>query len=168
MMKRAIHLFPEFTNIEIIESLRRKYDPLFGLIPPHITLVFPFESDISAQLLQNHVCDVLKGFKPFFIRLQDFTATADQYLFLNVKNGNDQIIELHDRLYSGVLSIHRDPRFSFHPHLTIGKFANEENLLSAIVETTSNKSVFETTVSKIFIEIIDESEHSTIEFVINL
>ena len=167
-MKRAIHLFPEFNNLQIIESLRMQYDPLFGLIPPHITLVFPFESNISSQILQQHILNALKGVTPFPIKLQDFTGTIDQYLFLNVKNGNDQIIELHDRLYSGLLSTHRDPRFSFYPHLTIGKFTNEETIMAALAEAKLNKTQFETIISKIFIESIDESKHSTIEYVFNL
>ncbi len=167
-MKRAIHIFPEFNNLQIIESLRMQYDPLFGLIPPHITLIFPFESNITSQILQQHILDTLKGTKPFPIKLQDFTGTVDQYLFLNVKNGNDQIIELHDRLYSGLLFIHRNPRFSFYPHLTIGKFSNEETIVAALAEVTLNETQFETVVSKIFIESIDESGLSTIEFVINL
>jgi hypothetical protein len=29
-IKRAIHIFPEFSNVEMIESLRMQYDPLFG------------------------------------------------------------------------------------------------------------------------------------------
>lgn len=44
-MLRAIHLFPKFLNSHIIDALRAKYDPLVQLIPPHITLVFPFNSD---------------------------------------------------------------------------------------------------------------------------
>lgn len=167
-MKRAIHLFPEFNNLKIIESLRMQYDPLFGLIPPHITLVFPFESHISSQILQTHILDALKGITQFPIKLQDFTGTVDQYLFLNVKKGNDQIIELHDRLYSGLLSSHRNQRFSFYPHLTIGKFTNEETLMTALTEANRNNTQFETIISKIFIESIDESGYSTIEFVISI
>lgn len=30
----AIHIFPEFENLELLEKVREQYDPLFGLIPP--------------------------------------------------------------------------------------------------------------------------------------
>lgn len=41
MTIRTIMIFPEFTNIELINQLRVKYDPLFNKVRPHITLVFP-------------------------------------------------------------------------------------------------------------------------------
>lgn len=87
---------------------------------------------------------------------------------MNVKKGNDRIIELHDRLYSGLLSVHRNPRFSFHPHLTIGRFIDEEALVEALTETKFNKTLFETTISKIHVESIEESRRSNMEFVVNL
>ena len=52
---RAIHIFPEFSNMESIDNLRAKYDPLFSLIQPHVTLVFPFESTITTAVLAQHV-----------------------------------------------------------------------------------------------------------------
>lgn len=62
-MKRAIILFPSFDNINIINKIREKYDPLANCIPPHITIVFPFDSDISIDDLKSHVNKVLKGTK---------------------------------------------------------------------------------------------------------
>ena len=47
MVKRTIMIFPEFDNIDSIDRIRSKYDPLAELVRPHITLVFPFESDIT-------------------------------------------------------------------------------------------------------------------------
>lgn len=39
-------IFPKFENIKIIDEIRDKYDPLANHVRPHITLVFPFESNI--------------------------------------------------------------------------------------------------------------------------
>jgi len=71
-------------------------------------------------------------------------------------------------LYSGLLSTHQNQRFCFYPHLTIGKFSNEETLAIAITEANLNKTQFETVISKIFIESIDGSGYSTIEFVVSI
>ena len=49
--KRDILIFPKFDNIELIKNIRKKYDPLYSLIMPHITLVFPFSDNISNQEL---------------------------------------------------------------------------------------------------------------------
>lgn len=52
-MKRTIMIFPKFNNIEIINNIRSKYDPLSLLVLPHITLVFPFELEISNKELEE-------------------------------------------------------------------------------------------------------------------
>jgi len=51
--KRCIMIFPQFNNINIIDGIREKYDPLSNNVRPHITLVFPFESNISKVDLQD-------------------------------------------------------------------------------------------------------------------
>ena len=47
MRERTIMIFPKFGRMEVIYEIRDKYDPLSKLIRPHITLVFPFASEIS-------------------------------------------------------------------------------------------------------------------------
>ncbi|CEK32658.1 2'-5' RNA ligase superfamily (plasmid) [[Clostridium] sordellii] len=40
MKNRCIMIFPKFNNIEIINKIRKQYDPLFEKVQPHITLIF--------------------------------------------------------------------------------------------------------------------------------
>ncbi len=42
-----ILVFLNNMSIDKIENIRQKHDPLFELIPLHITIVFPFKSNIS-------------------------------------------------------------------------------------------------------------------------
>ena len=49
--KRDILIFPKFKNINKIQELRDKYDPLANLIAPHITIAFPFSDNISNEEL---------------------------------------------------------------------------------------------------------------------
>ena len=51
--KRDILIFPKFNNINKIQSIREKYDELFNVIMPHITLAFPFDSNISNEQLKR-------------------------------------------------------------------------------------------------------------------
>ena len=44
-MRYALHIFPQFADMDEIQWVRARYDPLCRLIPPHITLVFPFEAE---------------------------------------------------------------------------------------------------------------------------
>lgn len=168
-MKRSIILFPSFDNINIIKSIREKYDPLANCIAPHITIVFPFDSDISTEDLKLHFNKVLKGIKKFNVKLKDFTGDfRDGYLFLNVKKGNDNIIELHDKLYSEILESFLFRKVTYCPHLTVGRLHQQIEFDKAMDELGCYGESFETVIDKIYIENIDITEHSTIEFSFNL
>lgn len=164
-LKRAIILFPSFDNINIIEGIREKYDPLANCIAPHITIVFPFDSDMSTDDLKLHFNKVLKGMKKFNVQLKDFTGDfRDGYLFLNVKKGNDNIIELHDRLYSGILDPFLFRKLTYCPHLTVGRLQQQIEFDKALDELSCYSESFEIVIDKVYIENIDTIEHSTIEF----
>lgn len=45
----------------------------------------------------------MKGIEPFHIELQGISKESGNYLFLNLSKGKEQIIELHRRLYRGIL-----------------------------------------------------------------
>ncbi len=57
--------FPEFSNIEVINEIREMYDPLASHVRPHITLVFPFESNIDSIQLKSHLEEVLVSVNSF-------------------------------------------------------------------------------------------------------
>ena len=143
-MLRAIHLFPKFSNLHSINALRARYDPLVNLIPPHMTLVFPFKSEIASDALREHVKQSTVGLKPFRIVLADVSGAGDEYLFLNVKLGNDQIIQLHDKLYTGMLRQYLNRSLTYTPHLTVGRIKNKRTFASALAETEHWNEVFET------------------------
>ena len=63
MSLRTIMIFPEFDNIDIIDEIREKYDPLSELVRPHITIVFPFEMDITNEELSMVLCQDLVQIK---------------------------------------------------------------------------------------------------------
>lgn len=67
---RTILLFLNNMSINKIENIRHKHDPLFGLIPPHITIVFPFKSNISNDELKSHIFNVSKGEAKLKLSLQ--------------------------------------------------------------------------------------------------
>lgn len=173
MIKRCIMIFPHFENMQFIDNLRSKYDPLTEHVRPHITLVFPFESDIESSKLKQHIENVISGIMPFEIRLSGITASTPlgNYLFLNIIEGSNQIVELNKRLYSDILEEFY-PKWlngrEFLPHMTIGKISDLEAFNKAIEETKNIDDVFETTVDKISVEIIDENEDSIIEMEIIL
>lgn len=132
MQKIAVVYFPK-TNIDKINSFRGKYDPQWHIIPPHITIVFPL-SEISENQLIEHVENIAKDIQPFSIHLIGLTKTSDGCLFLLVKECNEKIINLHDKLYSGILDSYIPTDFPFVPHITLGSFGAEESALYAEAE----------------------------------
>ena len=107
--KRDILIFPQFTNIEKIENIRKQYDELYKILPPHITLAFPFESSMSNEELKDRLMQALKSVKPFEIVMSGVSLHKDEniktnYIFLNVVSGVKEIKILHNEIYEKVLS----------------------------------------------------------------
>ena len=171
MMNRCILIFTKFDNIEKIDELRKKYDPAVNNIAPHITLVFPFESNIDGTSLREHIEKNVKGIKPFKVELQGISGENKNYLFLNVIKGKEKLTELHNKLYTGILEEFK-PEFlntiKFKPHLTVGKLDNDEEFVKAIEDTEDFNEVFKIMVERITVEIIGEKQEAIIESEIDL
>lgn len=147
----AIVIFPAFQPAErqAIDRIRAAYDPLAAVIDPHITLVFPFEVAITPEDLLAHMRQAVEPVVSFDIELRGVTGQENEWLFLNVKRGNDPIIALHDRLYSGPLAPYYQPRYTYAPHLTIGHVAPGEPFETAFREAADLTATFQTTVREI-------------------
>jgi len=168
-MKRAIVLFPKFNNIDAIQAVRERFDPLAGYIAPHITLVFPFESALATEELREHMARALKGVKRFSVQLSGVTGDfRDGYLFLNVKRGNDCIIDLHDRLYQGVLEPFLFRKVTYCPHITVGRLEQQTEFDQALEQLAGFSEQFEAEIDRVSVENIDSGERSTIELVFDL
>lgn len=74
--RRTIMIFPQFKNINIIDKIREKYDPLSNHVRPHISLVFTFESSITSNELNEHMKKALSRIKPFRLTLHDIAFTT--------------------------------------------------------------------------------------------
>ncbi len=58
---------------------------LFGLIPPHITIVFPFKSNISNDELKSHILNLSKRGRQNEIEFANRITSVGNYLFLEVE-----------------------------------------------------------------------------------
>ena len=125
MQKYAVVYFPK-TNLDKVNSFREKYDINWQIVPPHITIVSPI-SEFSEDKLIEHIEKVTKDIKSFRIQLRGLVKTHDNCLFLMVKEGNEKIVALHDKLYSGILNLYMPIDFPFAPHITLGDFAKTDD-----------------------------------------
>lgn len=163
--KRTIMIFPKFHNIESINEIRKKYDPLAEKVLPHVTLVFPFESELSNDEITEWLSQSIKNVEPFMLRMGGFTKQDDRfgyYLFLNVMEGKETIDSIHNALYQGILEKYKMD-YPYEPHMTVGKVKTIEEINDVLNILECNQNTYETTVDTISVEMIGEREESIIE-----
>ena len=165
MVTRTIMIFPDFDNIDFINRIRSKYDPLADLVKPHVTLVFPFESEMTDDEVRNVLELRLGEIQKFELTLHGFSKQIDKTfgntLFLNVTGGYNEIVKIHDLLYANEFKIF-DAGYPYVPHMTVGKLPTTEELDKAYDDACSCTEVFSTTVTNISVEMIGEHEESII------
>lgn len=172
-MNRCILIFPKFDNIDVIQKIRKKYDKVYSCVPPHITLVFPFESDIKKEVIDEHIKNALKNIKPFELELNE-VATGDSFegnIFLEVSKGVKELTKMHKALYTGVLKEYKKElnyTNKFIPHLTVGQLETKEAAEKAVEELKDINETFSTVVTEVTVEIIGENNACIIENIIEL
>ena len=131
-----LYAIVHYPNIDThhINQLRKKYDPQFHLIEPHITIVFPLPDSVGESNLIHHIESVLKDSASFPIHLQGLQRSWDDYLFLLVEGGNTNINNLHAQLYTGILSEYQREEWPYVPHLTLGSFSGATDIYLRALE----------------------------------
>lgn len=165
MKERTVMVFPKFNNLDIIDSIRKKYDPLAKLVPPHLTLVFPFKSELTQERIFSELEELLSDYKAFKLVCHGVVKesnTYGNYLFLSVLEGMDNLIEIHDYLYDGIFRTYRSD-VQYVPHLTIGNLHDKKEFDLAYQNLTDFNLKFMTIVDTISVEIIGEHGESNIE-----
>lgn len=163
MQERTIMIFPQFSNQEIINEIRKKYDPLYNLVSPHITLVFPFKSSMPNEILSQKLEECLKETVSFSLVLQGISRQKDvygNYIFLNVKKGSREIVEIHNSLYKDIFGEPCD--WPYVPHMTIGNLDSADKMEQAYDSIKDMDTCFGTVVEKVSVEMIGSNGESNI------
>ncbi len=154
---RDVLIFPELDDVSLIQDIREKYDELADIVPPHITLAFPFDSDITNEELDRKLKNILSEYKEFSISLSGVSYHYDErvgvyYIYLDVTQGYDTIYEISKKIYSEILNMEVPEKYI--PHITLGSVEKINNI--------KLDHVFNTTVKNIVVEDIGENEESNI------
>lgn len=162
--KRDILLFPKFENIDKIQKIREKYDELYNILPPHITLAFPFFNSITNIELEEQLKIILKDINAFNIKCSGISLKKDNrinkyYIFLNINEGKEIINNIHNKIYKSLLT--EENVIDYEPHITLGTVDSDDVDIDL-------KDIFESTIESIYVESIGENEESIIEFEISL
>ncbi len=127
----ALVYFPRI-DITTVNAFRKKYDPMFGVISPHVTIVFPFRGINESTVIQ-HIQSVTEKQKSFSVHFHGLTKSFDNYLFLLIEEGKEEVYKLHDKLYTNVLASELRTDIPFIPHMTLGLFQNEKHELNEVL-----------------------------------
>lgn len=150
-------------NTSKIDYFQQKYDPYSRLAGAHFTLVFPTPDEIDEQQLLEHIKSVLKRWKPFNIHIRGLEKSWDQWLFLNVQEGKNQFIQLHDELYSGPLEPYLRKDLPYTPHISLGLFVENRQGYNIIEleKLPLNEAEFEKVYKEV--EAMNLDYHTTVE-----
>ncbi len=116
--------YPHISH-EGFQSFRHIYDPYSELLPEHVTFIYPVPESVGRQNLEKHIEKVLKTWKPFKVHFCTLEKTWDHWLYLGAKEGKEMVVELHDKLYEGILSSYLRDDLPFYPHIGLGLFSME-------------------------------------------
>jgi 2'-5' RNA ligase len=134
--RRAIVWFPQFANVAAIDRFRSQHDPLGNVMPPHVTVVFPFHSRLTLDQLTAHVQKVVRAWPAFPVVMNGVWTAQNEFVGIGAQVGKDALIEMHDRLYRGPLAEFLRPEFEYEPHITLAR-AVQPNQFDALVRNVT-------------------------------
>ncbi len=121
--RRAIVWFPPFPIDSPIEAFRRRHDPLADALPAHVTLVFPFPTNLTVTQIATHIRRVVGNWPALPVSFRDVEGIVDEFVVLMLRERAEAIVALHDKLYGGVLKAHLRDDIEYQPHVTLGRIA---------------------------------------------
>ncbi|MFK2825785.1 YjcG family protein [Bacillus sp. B190/17] len=119
-MKLGIVIFPAKKLQDLANSYRKRYDPHYSLVPPHITLKSAFDANESdLKSLTGQLSEIAKKHQPFAFHLSKVKSfhPLNNTIYFKV-DPNEAITTLNEELEG---SLGNQSQHAFVPHLTIGQ-----------------------------------------------
>lgn len=120
-MRYGIAIFPSKKLQDVANSLRKRYDPHYAWIPPHVTLKSPFElDDEKVPAVIREIREIAANTSPFPLKVYKVGSfhPVNNVIYLRVQE-SDTLVELHNKLNKGDLK--EDEPYNFVPHITIAQ-----------------------------------------------
>lgn len=157
--------FPNLVEIEKIQEIRGKYDPLFDKIRPHVTFVFPIKTE--EDKLVEATKKASNMFKKFYVKTGDIKH-QNKFLYLDIIDQENKITKIHEFLYEQNIPDNRIKELKYYPHITIGVLSDEYEAKKVAEENKNEIPVSKILIDKISIERIEKDDSSTVIFEIEL
>ncbi|MCI2253438.1 YjcG family protein [Domibacillus sp. 8LH] len=127
-MKYGVVIFPSKSLQDKVNGYRKRYDPHYALVAPHITLKSPFDADeqdiskIAEQL--RRVASLHQPFSYHVSKVKSFEP-VNNVIYFKV-DPNDTLTSLYEMLHTEEFP--GEEPYGFVPHITIGqKLSNDEH-----------------------------------------
>jgi 2'-5' RNA ligase len=124
----GIAVFPQKHVQDVANSYRKRYDPHYTLIPPHITLLEKFEMpEEQVEQAVSKLESIAKETPAFRIRLHKVSNfyPASNTVYLAVEN-SEPLVNLHNKIKKALGPL--ESPYEFIPHLTIGQKLPQDEL----------------------------------------
>jgi 2'-5' RNA ligase len=148
-------IWPDQETQRSVNEIRKRWDPHFTVIAPHITIIFPTDTEAALQDVIVRVTNAVEGFRRFTARLDrvssvnllapDWPAATSALLaypnavnaiFLLSGEGTREILELKERL--GVALELDTPLIQYPPYLTLGQTLSDRDYGAALNELSGH------------------------------
>lgn len=139
-----------------IQDIRKKNDPkYYNVVRPHITLVFGTDK-LTVIQLHDHASSVLAEVAAISLIFDKAIVVEDDsktfyHTFIVPSKGYDEIITIHDLLYSGELSSELREDIPFIPHIGIGTCDKQKPMQSLVKRLNTEKFYIAGTLDKVSI-----------------
>lgn len=128
VMKLGIVIFPSKKLQDEANSYRKRYDPNYSLIPPHLTLKPSFHaSEDQIEQFTMILDEISKKFEPFQIKTIKFSSFKPVNNVIYYKIEASKMLEELQKTINDKISADT-PEYAFVPHITIGQqLSNDEH-----------------------------------------
>ncbi|QPC46105.1 YjcG family protein [Mangrovibacillus cuniculi] len=127
-MKYGIVMFPSKQLQDKANAFRKRYDPHYALISPHITLKGAFEAtDAQLNEYNEKLREIAKTTAPLKLTIQKVSSfqPVNNVIYFKVAP-TEELSTLHQTMYENIGQ--EQPDYSFVPHITIGqKLSDDEH-----------------------------------------
>ncbi|MFD2443239.1 YjcG family protein [Bacillus sp. CGMCC 1.16607] len=127
-MNYGVVIFPSKKLQDLANSYRKRYDPHYSLIPPHLTLKNAFTAtDIEVKDLANQLKEIANNYEPFSLKSTKYSSfhPVNNVIYMKVET-SDVLVQLHNEINEKL--DHSQSEYAFVPHITIGqKLSNDEH-----------------------------------------
>src|SRR5699024_4204902 len=148
-MKSGIVIYP-YENIQTeINNLRKRYDPEYPLIKPHITLKTRFDIDKnSLKILIDELVELTKNIETFKINIKKINSFQPIYnkIYFKIKH-IDKLKKIYNDLYKGIVP--KEKFTTFVPHITIAQNLNPDEFVDIYTSLSMQKNDFEDTINQL-------------------